>query len=315
MKRPSKTLLAAFGLALTLTACGSSESNNSESSTLMVSIEPLRYVAEQIVPQGIEVTTMMDRGSNPETFDPTMARRMEADQSVAFVSTGCFPFEQSIRASLRDGVECIEVGEGMDFIYGTHEHVFADEEHAHIDHEHDASTSEADMEHEHDGDVLQVLQADPHIWTSARNMKLLAGNLADALVKMYPGQKSVIRKNQEKFSARMDSIDTVISGRLSNAGKAFAVWHPSLSYFARDYALEQIAVGAESKEVSPRKLKEIIDEARADSVHVFFFQREYDSRQAQTINEAIGSRLVTIDPLSYDWEQQIFVITDELAKD
>ncbi len=112
----------------------------------------------------------------------------------------------------------------------------------------------------------------------------------------------------------MDSIDSVVAGRLGSEGGAFAVWHPSLSYFARDYGLEQIAVGAESKEVSPRRLKEIIDEARADSVEVFFFQREYDSRQAQTINSAIGSRLVTIDPLSYDWEGQLFLITDELAR-
>ena len=198
----------------------------------------------------------------------------------------------------------------MDYIYGTHEHVFADEEHAH-EHAH----AEEEAEYEHDGDVLQVLEADPHIWTSPRNMKLIAGNLADRLVELYPNQKSHIRRNQERFSKRMDSIDAALAAQLEGAPKAFAVWHPSLSYFARDYGLEQVAVGAESKEVSPRKLKEIIDEARGDSVRVFFFQREYDSRQAETINEAVGSRLVIIDPLSYDWEGQIRLIADELAQD
>ena len=304
------TLLPAVCAGALLSSCGSTEKAAPDSTTLMVSIEPLRYMAEQIVPEGIQVVSMMDRGANPETFDPTMARRLDADQSIAFVSTGCFPFEQSIRASLRDGVECIEVGEGMDFIYGTHEHVYVDEEHAHGR----QAEGEGDEEHEHDADILPVVEADPHIWTSPRNMKLIAGNLADALVEMYPLYKSNIRKNQKKFSARMDSIDAAVSGKLAGAPHAFAVWHPSLSYFARDYGMEQIAVGAESKEVSPRRLKEIIDQAREDSVHVFFFQREYDSRQARSINEAIGSRLVTIDPLSYEWEEQLRLITDELAQ-
>lgn len=310
MKNTIPFLLMVGLSGLLFSSCSSSERTDADSDTLMVSIEPLRYMAEQIVPEGIRVVTMMDKGANPETFDPTMARRMEADQSIAFVSTGCFPFEQSIRASLRDGVECIEVGEGMDFIYGTHEHLFAQDEHGIGFEPH----NEADLEHEHDADILPIVEADPHIWTSPRNMKLIAGNLADALVEMYPIYKTNIRKNQKKFSARMDSIDAAVSSRLLNAPRAFAVWHPSLSYFARDYGLEQIAVGAESKEVSPRRLKEIISEAREDSVQVLFFQREYDSRQAQTLNEAIGSRLITIDPLSYEWEEQLFLITDELAR-
>ena len=66
--------------------------------------------------------------------------------------------------------------------------------------------------------------------------------------------------------------------------------------------------------MSARQLKDIIDHASADSIRVFFFQRQYDARQARTISDAIGSRMVTIDPLAFDWDRQIIQIADELAK-
>lgn len=136
-----------------------------------------------------------------------------------------------------------------------------------------------------------------------------------SLVKADPDNADLYRDNFNKMACRYDSLDAVISQRLALSGaRAFAVWHPSLSYFARDYGLRQIAVGQESKEMPVGRLKAIIDQARADSVRVFFFQKEFDSRQAQNANREIGSRLVTIDPLAYDWESQLQLVADELSK-
>ena len=58
----------------------------------------------------------------------------------------------------------------------------------------------------------------------------------------------------------------------------------------------------------------MIDMARADSVKVFFFQKEYDSRQARSINDEIGSRMVYINPLDYDIIKQMTLIADELSR-
>ena len=59
--------------------------------------------------------------------------------------------------------------------------------------------------------------------------------------------------------------------------------------------------------------RRLVDEAREDSVKILFFQKEYDSRLASTLNESMGTRLVTINPLDYDWDGQIMLIVDELA--
>ena len=62
------------------------------------------------------------------------------------------------------------------------------------------------------------------------------------------------------------------------------------------------------------RLRQIIDHAAASKASVFFFQQEFDSRQAKGVNDMLGSRLVVINPLSSDWEGQIDIITDALTQ-
>lgn len=47
---------------------------------------------------------------------------------------------------------------------------------------------------------------------------------------------------------------------------------------------------------------------------VLFVERSNDPRQASIIAEGIGARLVVVDPLAYDFEQQMTLITNELTR-
>lgn len=262
----------------------------------MVSIEPQRWILEQLVDSGVKIETVLQRGADPETFEPTINQRRLIAQCRIFFATGVLPFE----AALEKSEDCLFVNttQGIEPLYGTHSHSHHNHSHGHH------------HRHEHHAEA-----ADPHMWTSVSGAKQMAANMADALSEVYPDQADTFGKRLSQLCARLDSIDSYIGAKLRSERKlSFAIWHPSLSYFARDYGLHQIAVGMESKEMSARQVKDAIDHAKADSVKVFFLQREYDTRQATTINDAIGSRLVTIDPLAYDWEQQIILIADELSR-
>lgn len=143
----------------------------------------------------------------------------------------------------------------------------------------------------------------------------MAENMASALKEIDPSHSADYDVRLRSLGHRLDSIDNVVKEAVAESpSRSFAVWHPSLSYFARDYGLNQLAVGQESKEMSARQMKDVIDRATDDSIRVFFYQRQYDARQARTISDAIGSRMVTIDPLDYNWDSQIILIADELAK-
>jgi len=273
-------------LAVLLAGC--SGPKDSGQPVLVVSIEPQRKILETIAGSGFDIVTLLPPGSDPESYEPTISQRRALGDAEAYFPVGYMPFEQRLASDIEgyDIKRMIYSSEGIEPVTGTHSH---GDGHGHND-------------------------IDPHVWTSLRNGKIIAANIAAALSELRPDSAEAYASRLERFVAHIDSLDAVAARRLESSGaRSFAIWHPSLSYFARDYGLHQIAVGSESKEISVGRLRDIIDEAREDSVAVFFFQKEYDSRQAATVNEAMGTRLVTINPLDYDWDGQIMKIVDELA--
>lgn len=96
------------------------------------------------------------------------------------------------------------------------------------------------------------------------------------------------------------------------ADHAFMIYHPALSYFARDYGLHQIPIEAGGKEPSPAHLKALIDTCNSENVHVIFVQPEFDRRNAELIAQQTGTRVVDINPLSYDWETEMLNIAQAL---
>ena len=122
---------------------------------------------------------------------------------------------------------------------------------------------------------------------------------------------------------RLDSIanqrfpaigDSLIRQTLATPGAdhAFMIYHPALSYFARDYGLHQIPIEAGGKEPSPAHLKALIDTCSSENVHVIFVQPEFDRRNAELIAQQTGTRVVDINPLSYDWETEMLNIAQAL---
>ena len=286
MKKTRFCLIYLLSVLFT-TGCGRSDNSGSKE-ILVVSIEPLRNITEQIVGDEYQVETILDKGANPETFDPSMSRMASVDKSKAFFSTGAFPFEDKLAEVSNKNVQIVDVTRGIKRVYGTHTHNNGEECH-----------------HE----------ADPHTWTSAKNTKAIAGNIVEALAKINPDRETAYRHRLDSLNTVIDSLDQRIEDRLENVKtRSFAIWHPSLSYLARDYNLNQVAVGQENKEISPRRMKEIIKKATDEGIKVFFFQREFDSNQAITINESLGTKMITIDPLAYDWMEQLEIISDALSE-
>ena len=130
----------------------------------------------------------------------------------------------------------------------------------------------------------------------------------------YPDIKDGLTERYTQFNDSLAELRDKVSETLGKAKRrTFAVWHPSLSYFAREFALEQLPLGVEGKDLSAKALAEAIDHAKADSVEVFFFQPGIDSRQAEIMSQGIGSRLVSVNLLDYFWQDQLKLIADEIA--
>lgn len=301
MKMLSKSLgglLPFFAITLALIllsgGCARRAASDGAKPVLTVSIEPQRNILENLVGDRFEVVSLMRSGENPETFEPAPSRRIDVENSLLYFATGLLPFEQALHRTMADTSKYVDTSRGIELLYGTHSHSHGTGSHAH---------------------THSTTVADPHVWTSLRGIRRMAENMTEALCRVDPQGAPAYQANLDAYCARLDSADAAIARRLAaGANRSFLVWHPSLSYFARDYGLQQIAVGSETKELSPSSLADAIERARHSRVAVMFYQRQYDNRQASAIAGSLGVRLVDIDPGSYDWQSELNKIVDELER-
>lgn len=281
-------------VALLLSGCGNRVSDCRQ---VVVSIPPQKFILEQIVGDKMRVTSLLDAGSNPENYEPGMTQFLDLEKSMAYFAIGNIAFENALLAKAREnnpGLRIIDSMAGVELLEGTHGGCGSR-------HRHGA----------HDGEENSV---DPHTWSSVKNMKKMAENMYEAVSAIDPVNKEYYRLRYIALENRLDSIDKSVSSRLTPlAGRAFVVWHPSLSYLARDYGLIQIAVGREDKEATAIELKKRIDEAVSRKASIFFIQKEFDSRQAQSINGQLRTEMVSINPMSEDWESELNTVINALA--
>ena len=278
-----------FLTLLILGACGNSPQKN-EKPILTVTLEPLRYFTEAIAGGHYEVVSMVPKGSSPENYDPTPQQLVALSRSQAYFRIGYIGFEQAWMKKLQANapeMKVFDTSRGVDFIRG--------EGHWHGD-------------HFHEGGV------EPHIWNSTRNAIIIAENIYEALCELDA-------IHQEEYKNRLDSLKETIAQTdanvctfLENADSTFLIYHPALSYFARDYGLKQISIEENGKEPSPAQLKSLIETCRKEKAHVIFVQQEFDQRNAQLIADELGVNVVPINPLSYDWDEEMVRVAQALKR-
>lgn len=263
-----------------------------------VSIEPQRYILEKIAGDDVDIFTLMPNGENPETYDPTANNIRQVADADMYFSIGYLLFEGNLKMNSSIVTDFVDVSEGIEPIFGTH------------------GDGEGEVQSKFlPGGEKKRLESDPHIWTSVKNAKVIAANMAEGMARLIPDRADVYRERADRYVAHLDSLDEAIAEALDTVSiKAFMVWHPSLSYFARDYGFDQIAVGHEAKEPSVGGMRDIIDMARNEKIKAFFFQKNIDSRNAEAVGAAVDADMVAINPLDYDWEANILNVAGQLAK-
>ena len=282
-----RILVTAVFTAVTV-ACGRTITDTRP--VLVVSLEPQCYLLEQIAGDEFRIITLLPNGENPEIFEPSMAKRMEVDNCEVYFTIGYLPFEENIASSSNGKVKIVKTTDGIKPEFGTH----CSHHHGYSHHIHDV---------------------DPHMWTSVRNARQMCSVMKESLQAINPDSADIYELRFRRFDSHLDSLDNAFSQRLGTVkDRPFMVWHPSLTYFARDYDLRQISVSQYNKENSMIELRNVIDSACAAGAKVFFSQRDYDARQAITIATNIGARLVAVNPCSYSWEYELNNIVDELCK-
>ena len=274
---------------------GSRSGSRNGGRIVTVSLPPLEYFVKAVAGDSVTVRTLMDAGADPETFQPGMGLMRDINRSDLLVVTGVVPFEKELVSNISHNVpdlKICDVGNGVDYMYGTHMHA------GHRDEDGDGS--------DHEG------EPDPHIWSSVKNAKIISANVCDVLSETYPELSEYFARRNELLVHRLDSLDLEYEKRLADH-PAFVIWHPSLRYFARDYGLEPIAFNLETKETSPIRLRESTDHALAHSPVAFFVPAGIPVDRVATISEMLGLNPVEINFMDSDWEDHMERIVNAIA--
>jgi len=144
---------------------------------------------------------------------------------------------------------------------------------------------------------------DPHIWLSPLNLKLMATNIAKAMIELDPTNRIYYQQNLQRVSHKLDQLHSSIKKELAPyRGTAIYVFHPAFGYFTNTYHLKQKSVELDGKKPTPKQLAFLIRKARSSGVKTLFVQPQFDPKSAAAIATAIDGKVVSLDPLGEDPE-------------
>ena len=262
------------------------------SNLVSVSILPQKYFVEQIAGNLVQVNVLVPPGSSPHNYEVLPSQMKDLDKSKAWLQVGLLTLEDALKdklANINKNLAIVNCSEGIIPLAGT--------------------------EHEEEGHEHSVNEAfDPHIWLAPAYVKIMAKNTLNALKVGFPQHSSAFEENYTRFIARIDSVSTVINQKLAPMkNRNILIFHPALAYYARQFNMSQIALEFDGKKPSPPHMKEVVDLAHEQNIHVIFIQKEFDPAFAQQLSREIDGKVVIIDPLDYNWEKQMLDITEKIA--
>ena len=290
-----KTLIALL-LVLGLISCSNQTPNQkSNKQSITVSVLPQKYFAEKILGDKFDINVMIPPGASPVTYEPSPRQMKELSASTTYIRIGHIEFEKVWMSKLKNlnpEMDIIDLSVNSELIESEHNH----------------ETDHNIAGHHHHG-------VDPHIWTSPKEVKKLTDLIYQYFVKQYPESKPEFTDNYKALNNEIDSLNSYLESQLQDyQGRKFLIFHPALSYMARDYGLEQITIEIDGKEPTPANIQRIIEVAKEEDIKVVFVQNQFSTHNAEVIANEINGRVVQIDPLAYNWNESIKMIVDEIVK-
>jgi zinc transport system substrate-binding protein len=268
---------------------------------VFVSVPPQKWLSDTIGGELVVTRVLVDKGQDPHTFEPTPKQVAALTKARLYFAIG-LEFEEQIINKIRQSSANVQI---VDTSLGL-------EKFAMVEHHHKSAAAEG--HHDEPKDAPDHKGMDPHVWLSPLNLKIMAAEMARALITEDPENREVYVRNLDHLAQDLEQMDKKIAHQLQPfAGSTFFVFHPSFGYFAKRYNLKQEAVELEGKSPTPRQLSVLIAAAKADGVKVIFVQPQFDPRAAQTVAAAIGGEVVPLNDLAEDVMRNLETIATKIT--
>jgi zinc transport system substrate-binding protein len=281
-----KHLILMLLIAL-LAGCGQKKPGvTNTTKNITVSILPQKTFVEKIAGNDFTVNVLIPPGTSPAAYSLLPSQMAEIAQSAIWFRMGYIAFELSWKDKIiaaNTNMKVVDLSEGLDLIAA-------------------GKTTE--------GEKTILTGVDPHIWLSPALVKQMAAKMLTEISAINPTEKEKYQANYKAFIAEIDSLDVEIKEKLApfTGGKIIS-FHPSLSYFAREYGIEQHSLESGGKEPTPQRMTEVIDLAKRENIKVIYIQGELDREHARVFAEETGGQVVQVRPLNPDWSGNLREMT------
>ena len=269
--------------------CGGCTSRRpADGEPLYVSILPLRSLVQGIVGDDFDIEVLVPPGASPETFEPTPRQFVGLNKARMVFNVGLIDFETTLLAKVEDQAKVVDLSRGIELIAGTCSHGSHGHTHTH--------------------------GIDPHVWTSPRALQKMAENAYEAIREAYSDSVKY-ETNYRLLQQELKALDERTAARIAASDvEYFIIYHPALTYYARDYGLRQIAIEADGKEPSAKQLTQLIRQAREDGVRRILYQSQFPASAVEVIARDIDAEYAEVDPLREDVIANIEEITGIITR-
>jgi len=254
---------------------------------ITVSILPQKFFVEKIAGTKYHVNVMVPPGASHENYDPTPNQIIGLSNTLVYFRIGNIEFENTWIPRFAENYPnllFVNLSKKLDLI-----------------------ENPADSEH--------IGQPEPHTWMSPLNAKLMAKSIYETLVELDPQNESYYTSNYKQFLIEIDSLINVIRTKFQDSkANSFIIYHPALTYYARDFGLTQWPIELEGKSPSVQHIRDLIDIAKREKIKAVLVQKQFDVTKAETIAHEIDGVIIEIDPLNENWSKEIMDITDKLKE-
>ncbi len=262
---------------------------SSDKIEVFVSILPQQYLVQQIGAERVNVNVMVKPGQSPETFEPSSKLMSRYSIADIFFTIG-MPFEQvwiKRVASLNQHISVVNTQRA--------------------DKELKENLMLSRRQHQH--------HYDPHTWLSPVLFLAQAKVVVAELIRMAPQDEQYFFAHYQQLETKIKNLDKELK-QLFEQGKKyhFITFHPAFSYFAQQYGLRQEAIEVDGKAPSARQITHIIKRIKNKQVKFILIEKQFNQNIAQTIAQSVNAQLLVIDPLAWDYIDNMKDVANKINK-
>ena len=225
----------------------------------------------------IDLTVLMDTGVDPHSYVPTPADTAAIHDALVVFANGLgleANLEEVLGSAGGEAVH-VHVSDGLETLALT-----------------DGDDGESDQ-HDHGN-------ADPHVWFSVPNVMVWVEEIEQTLSTLDPEGAATYEQNAERYLSELEELDTWVEeqvAQIPEANRKLVTDHPTFSYYAQRYGLEQLGAVfplSPSSEPSAQDIAALEDAILEYGVPAVFSESTVNPRLIEQVAEDTGVMLVPL---------------------